>query len=51
MIVENDVNKVTQIISGKVVDSITRDVDGLIILFKDGSKIKIKTYQYQIIIL
>ena len=50
MIVENDINKVNQILKEKVVKEVYRDEEGLIFVFKDGTKFKFKSYFYQMLL-
>lgn len=50
MVIENDINKINQIVSGKTIDKIVLNGEGVVIYFTDGTFLKIKTYQFQLLL-
>lgn len=46
----NDINEINKLIKGKVIDRVEQNTEGVLIYFTDGTKFKIKAFQYQMII-
>lgn len=44
----NNIDILKQTLDNKVVKDIIQEADGITIIFEDGTKLKIRTFQYQL---